>query len=61
MPRIGETSVLKAAVRMKILGHVFAVASAEDLLRLKKMATAARAFAGDAQDIEFLQSRVKGA
>jgi hypothetical protein len=54
-------AIAQAAVRMKILGHVFAVASAEDLLRLKKMATAARAFASDAQDIEFLQSRVKGA
>jgi hypothetical protein len=51
--------VAKAALRMKILGHVFAVASAEDLLRLKKIASAARSFAGDAQDIQFLESRLK--
>ena len=52
-------AVAERAVSMKILGHVFAVASAEDLLRLKKIARAARSFAGDAQDIEFLQSRLK--
>lgn len=54
-------AVAKAAVRMKILGRVFAVASAEDLLRLKRIAAAARSLAGDAQDIEFLESRLKRA
>jgi hypothetical protein len=52
-------AVAKAAVDMKILGHVFAVASAEDLLRLKEIARAARSFAGDAQDIEFLKARLE--
>jgi hypothetical protein len=51
--------VARAAVDMKILGHVFAVASPADLLRLKQIARAARAFAGDAQDIEFLEARLK--
>ncbi|MGH9410386.1 MAG: hypothetical protein ACRD1V_13135 [Vicinamibacterales bacterium] len=53
--------VAGAATPMKVLGHVFDVASPEDLLRLKKIAKAARSFAGDAQDIEFLESRLKGA
>jgi len=52
-------AVAEGAVSMKILGNVFAVASAEDLLRLKRIARAARSFAGDAQDIEFLESRLK--
>ena len=51
-------AIADGAVSMKILGHVFAVASAEDLLRLKRIASAARRFAGDAQDIEFLESRL---
>jgi hypothetical protein len=52
-------AVASGAAEMKILGHVFAVASAEDLLRLKEIARAARSFAGDAQDIEFLKGRLK--
>jgi len=54
-------AVADAAVETTIRGHVFAVASEEDLLRLKKIASAARSFAGDAQDIEFLESRLKRA
>lgn len=53
------SAIAEAAIDMKILGHVFSVASAEDLLRLKEIARAARSFAGDAQDIEFLQSHLK--
>jgi hypothetical protein len=53
---IAAHDVAKAAARMKILGHAFAVASPEDLLRLKEIASAARSFAGDAQDIEFLRA-----
>jgi len=52
-------AVADAAVATKISGRVFTVASAEDLLRLKKIARAARSVAGDAQDIEFLESRLK--
>ncbi len=54
-------AIAEAAADMKILGHVFSVASPEDLLRLKKIARAARSVAGDAQDIEFLESRLKRA
>ncbi len=46
------------ATRTKIAGHVFAIASEPDLLALKQIAKAARSFAGDAQDIEFLESRL---
>jgi len=35
---VSAQAIAKAAVQMKIRGHVFAVASAEDLLRLKTMA-----------------------
>jgi hypothetical protein len=51
-------AVAEAAVAMKILGHAFTIASAADLLRLKEIASAARSFAGDAQDIEFLKARL---
>jgi hypothetical protein len=47
------------ATRRKIASHVFTVASEEDLLELKRIARDRRAFAGDAQDIEFLESRRK--
>jgi hypothetical protein len=47
------------ARRTKVAGHVFAIASEQDLLALKKIAKAARSFAGDAQDIEFLESRLR--
>ena len=49
------------ATRLKVAGHVFAIASEEDLLELKRIAKSARAFAGDAQDIAFLESRLKRA
>jgi hypothetical protein len=45
------------ATRTKIRSHVFHVASEPDLLRLKKMARAARSAPGDAEDIAFLQGR----
>ena len=50
------TGVAARATRMKIGGHPFAIASEADLLELKRIAKAARSFAGDAQDIEFLES-----
>lgn len=53
--------VADRATRLKIAGHVFTIASEEDLLELKRIAKAARSFAGDAQDIEFLERRLKRA
>jgi len=58
---VAAAGLAERATRMKIGGHLFAVASAEDLLRLKQIARAARSFAGDAQDIAFLESRLKQA
>jgi hypothetical protein len=46
------------ATRTKVAGHVFAIASEQDLLALKRIAKSARSFAGDAQDIAFLESRL---
>jgi Nucleotidyl transferase AbiEii toxin, Type IV TA system len=47
------------ATRLKVRSHVFAVASEDDLLELKQIARAARDYAGDAQDIAFLEARRK--
>jgi hypothetical protein len=47
------------AVRTKISGLTVNVASAADLLRLKKIAAKKRSFAGDAQDIEFLKAHLR--
>ena len=46
------------ATKTKIRSHVFAIASDEDLLTLKRIAAAARSFPGDAQDIAFLEARI---
>lgn len=51
--------VAERATRIKIGGQVFTIASEQDLLDLKRLARAARSFAGDAQDIEFLERRLK--
>lgn len=51
-------ALAQRATRLKIAGHVFAVASDRDLLELKTIAKSARSFAGDAQDIAFLESRL---
>lgn len=45
------------ATRKKIGSHPLTIASEEDLLRLKKIAQAARSAPGDAEDIAFLESR----
>lgn len=45
------------AIRIKVASHVFHLASEADLLRLKKRALADRSFAGDAEDIAFLEAR----
>jgi hypothetical protein len=49
------------AMRTKIAGRVFAIAAEQDLLALKRIAMSARAFAGDAQDIAFLEARLNRA
>lgn len=54
---IAAAKLEERATRMKVGSHVFRIASEADLLRLKKIARAQRSFAGDAQDIEFLEAR----
>lgn len=46
------------ATRMTIRSQVFEIASAPDLLALKKIAAAARSEPGDAQDIAFLEAHL---
>lgn len=54
-----EAAALDArAAKMKIQSHVFAIASDEDLLTLKRIAAAARSAPGDAEDIAFLEARI---
>ena len=48
------------ATRTTIRTYVFDIASEQDLLRLKRIAKAARSAPGDAEDIAFLESRRKG-
>ena len=47
------------ATRTRIRAYVFDIASERDLLRLKRIARAARSAPGDAEDIAFLESRRK--
>lgn len=47
------------ATRIKIRSHVFHIASESDLLHLKQIARANRSAPGDAQDIAFLEARLK--
>ena len=47
------------ATRTRIRAHMFNIASERDLLRLKRIAKAARSAPGDAEDIAFLESRLK--
>jgi hypothetical protein len=46
----------KRARRLKIGSQTFAIASEVDLLRLKRIAAAARSVPGDADDVTFLES-----
>lgn len=48
------------AVKTRIRSHVFNIAAAADLLRLKEIASKKRTSAGDAQDIEFLKAHLQG-
>lgn len=50
-------TLAERAVQTKIRSHVLPVASEADLLQLKKIARAKRSFAGDAEDIAFLEAR----
>jgi len=45
--------------RLTIRGRALSIASEGDLLRLKRIAAAARSVAGDADDIAFLEARAK--
>ncbi len=47
------------ATRTTIRAHAFDIASEQDLLRLKRIAKAARSAPGDAEDIAYLESRRK--
>lgn len=49
------------ATRTKIRSYVFDIASDADLLRLKRIAREARASPGDAEDIAFLEARLRRA
>jgi hypothetical protein len=56
---IAAAELAKHATRTKIRTHVFDIAAEQDLLRLKRIAKAARSAPGDAEDIAFLESRQK--
>jgi len=56
---VPAAALAERATRTKVAGHVFAIASAQDLLTMKQIAKSARSFPGDAQDIRFLESRLK--
>jgi hypothetical protein len=56
---VPAASLAAHATRTKIRAHVFAIASEADLLRLKQIARAARSLPGDAEDIAFLESRLR--
>ncbi len=58
---IPAAALTEHATRTRIRAHVFDVASEEDLLRLKRIARAARTAPGDAEDIAFLEARLKDA
>jgi hypothetical protein len=56
---LSAATLAEHATRTKIRSHVFDIASEPDLLRLKRIARAARSAPGDAEDIAFLESRRK--
>lgn len=45
----------KRSTQKKIDGHIFHIASKEDLIKMKEIAVKGRDFAGDHQDLEFLK------
>lgn len=56
---VPAVDVAQRAVPTKIRSQVIDIASEADLLRLKLLAKSARAAPGDAEDVAFLQSRLK--
>ncbi|MBI3490552.1 MAG: hypothetical protein HY047_01955 [Acidobacteria bacterium] len=56
---IPAAKLAEHATRTTIRTYVFDIASEQDLLRLKRIAKAARSAPGDAEDIAFLESRRK--
>ena len=58
---IPASQLARRATRTRIRAHRFAVASEDDLLRLKQIAHAARSAPGDVVDIAFLESRRRDA
>jgi hypothetical protein len=56
---IPAAKLAEHATRIKVRTQVFDIASDQDLLRLKRIARAARSAPGDAEDIAFLESRRK--
>jgi hypothetical protein len=54
---IAAAELAEQAMPIKIRTHVFEIASEADLLRLKRIAKAARSVPGDAEDIAFLEAR----
>ena len=56
---IPAAKLAEHATRTTIRTYVFDIASEQDLLRLKRIAKAARSAPGDAEDIAFLMSRRK--
>jgi predicted nucleotidyltransferase len=52
---VDTEAILARAQKMKVEGHLFYVASTEDLLALKRKAFADRQLSTDRDDIEFLQ------
>ncbi len=56
---IPAAELARRATRTRIGAQAFDIASERDLLRLKRIAKAARSAPGDAEDIAFLESRRK--
>jgi hypothetical protein len=54
---VPAATLARRAVTVKARSTVLRMASEADLLRLKKIAAARRSFAGDAEDIAFLEAR----
>lgn len=54
---VPASQLAERATRTRIRTHRFDIASEEDLLRLKKLALAARSAPGDVVDIAFLEAR----
>ena len=54
---VPASELAERATRTRIRAYRFDIASEEDLLRLKKIALAARSAPGDVSDIAFLESR----